>query len=195
MRGIGKTGNATSALNRQGSRRFILALPPTLVNHVADLTDLTHVAQRALRAVCAERAVRCTAAIAAIRGRIGRCVVTFCAACKIADERETCQDAQQTYETRLLSAGYLCTSALKTIETPSSPETYPPPAAFDRCSRLTMLASFWANAMRACAALEVAAVTDAADEEDGEVKEESSVTLSARALQCQRQFLECVTFF
>jgi hypothetical protein len=89
----------------------------------------------------------------------------------------------------------LCTSALKKKETTSSPDTYPPPAAFDRCSRLTMLASFWANAMRACAALEVAAVTDAADEEDGEAKEESSVTFSARALQCQRQYLENVLSF
>jgi hypothetical protein len=60
-----------------------------------------------------------------------------------------------------------------------------------------MLASFWANAMRACAALEVTAVTDAAEVEDGEVKEKSSATFSARTLQFQRQFLEniCLSKF
>lgn len=68
MRGIGKTSIATSALDRLGTRRFIPALQPTIVNHVADLTDSTNAAQRALRAVCAERAIRCTAAIATIRG-------------------------------------------------------------------------------------------------------------------------------
>ena len=60
-----------------------------------------------------------------------------------------------------------------------APEAYPPTAPLERCSRLTMLASFCANAMRACAALEVAAAVAAVD---GDANEESSESLSARAL-------------